>query len=623
MRRSCLILAKAAFVALVGTVLISAAPAPGPIPLPQADVSYTCDSDTTWHDANSKYTCQGGTVCKAGQIGNPCVWPFTSGAAAPAVGSGGQAATDAVAPAVSDAHSPTAVAAPTASLQETVGSEVASTDTASAPRSSSPSSDVSDTASDMPSDPVGSDGIGSPTSSLGADLAAGLPTTSAEAVPAGATSQGASTADAASNVTGSAPIDSTSPPDASSVTATVSGSAAEPSGNSTISVGGGGGDAGGRFVAYWQSYDNFGTESTPPAIPDLTGVTHVILAFVEMRPWDGEAVDTQASGAGAAPGGYEFQYSTDGNFTPDTVKQIKAKGVKVSAALGGWSDKGPGPIATMVRGGEASIDQFVEKAKGLVDAFGLDGLDLDWEFPTQSDSAGEISLLKKMRAKMPNAILSVALGARVDTSDAAAYTSDSIKQLNDIVDMYNVMTYDYVNRYSTVSDYQAGGKVVETVMKYYSGQDIDMKKCNIGFPLNAKYFKLPSLCTNGPLGCPLGGRAMYETNGVDNYSSGWLRFNPAIDKTLGTVVEAKMKQVRPQFDARPKSGTAPDPADLSQAWVDETNQMFWTWLEPSDISGVCQKWKSQVGGMMVWALNQDTEGVRGGPHLQAIADCLG
>lgn len=78
------------------------------------------------------------------------------------------------------------------------------------------------------------------------------------------------------------------------------------------------------------------------------------------------------------------------------------------------------------------------------------------------------------------------------------------------------MTYDYVNRYSTATEQQAGNRVVTTVMDYYEKQGITMEKCNVGFPMNAKYFTLTETCdSSNPIGCSLPGREYYEDNGVD------------------------------------------------------------------------------------------------------------
>nr|XP_031863499.1 uncharacterized protein CI109_000749 [Kwoniella shandongensis]KAA5530571.1 hypothetical protein CI109_000749 [Kwoniella shandongensis] len=663
-------LVLAAFTALISsTLLTSAAPAPAPAPAPQADVSYTCDGDNAWHDASQKYTCPAGTVCKSGVVGNPCVWPDggsasnSSGATAvaaavtpTAASMTSDSATDAVSASDDTAVSHSAGTAGTAAMSAgdsaasdspsvSSGLSTASTGSSSSSEDADGSSaggattSVASAGDTTASEPSAVDDLAStPSTSDSASADAGAAGASVSASTSDSVSAGADAGEAAST-TDSASAGSATPTGAISGNATTTGSvpdtfnstttATTTSSNSTIT---GGVTGGNRFVAYWDNYDNLspsgsagtlsGDGSDGPPIPDLTGVTHVVLSFVDMTSWNTGTAAPALTGIGTATGGYQFEYSTDGNFSPSTVKQIKAKGggIKVMAALGGWGFDGP--IGVAVKAGDSGIDAFTDKVKGFYDAFGLDGIDIDWEFPTADEVDGLVKLVKSIKTKLPNCNLSIALGARVDTSDVAAYTSGSLSQLNSLVDMYNVMTYDYVNRYSDKTDYQAGGKVVNTVMSYYKAQGIDMSKCNIGFPTNAKYFQQVSSCsTSNPLGCALGGKAVYETNG-DNGLSGWLRFNKAIDSTLGETVGAKMNEVRPQFDARPQTGTAPNPSDYSQAWYDEAHQTFWTWLEPSDIAAVCKEWKGQVGGMMVWALNQDTNGLQGGDHIKAITDCL-
>lgn len=171
------------------------------------------------------------------------------------------------------------------------------------------------------------------------------------------------------------------------------------------------------------------------------------------------------------------------------------------------------------------------------------------------------------------------------------------------------MTYDYVNRYSTTTEQQAGNRVVTTVMDYYEQQGITMEKCNVGFPMNAKYFTLTEACdSSNPIGCFLPGTDYYEDSGVDNYKSGWVRFNPGLDSTLGTKGTEWATKMRAQWEARPIDGSTEITADVSNAWVDETNNVFWTWLSDSDMKTTCQNWvtSGKVGGAMVWSLNQVT-----------------
>ncbi|ODN96311.1 hypothetical protein I350_08333 [Cryptococcus amylolentus CBS 6273] len=533
-------LKAATLFALLTGLAVQAAPAP------QSSTSVTCDSDSQWHDDYQTQTCPTGTVCQADAGGNPCVWPSSSSS------SGSGAATGV-----------TSAAAATSAEDVGASASVAGGASSSVVVGGASSSAVVGGASSVAG---------------GASSASGAAATSAGA----ASSAVAGSSGAAGSATGSAA--------ASSGTASTTTNSTSTSSNGT------------RYVLYWDNYANMGGVEAS----QLTGATHVILCTIRLNLSYDPFADMTSWATKVDSAAMAFESSSDGNFDSSTASTLKGmvSGLKVTGALGGWGLDTP--MATAVQGGDSTIETFVDNAVAFAKAFNLDGIDIDWEFPAASDVPNLVTFLTKLKAGLPDdSIISVALGARVDTTDAAAYTTDTFSQLTDLVDMWNVMTYDYVNRYSNKTEQQGGGRVVETVMDYYEKQGIDMNKVNIGFAMNAKYFTGVTNCTtDNPIGCTLPGQSYYEDDGEDNRKSGWLRFNSDLDSTLGTDGTTWMEKVRPQFEARPTDGSTEIADDVSQAWYDEDNQTFWTWLEPSDMSSVCSTWKSKVGGMMVWSANQ-------------------
>jgi len=61
----------------------------------------------------------------------------------------------------------------------------------------------------------------------------------------------------------------------------------------------------------------------------------------------------------------------------------------------------------------------------------------------------------------------------------------------------------------------------------------------------------------------------------------------------------------------------------ASSWADVNNRMFWTWTTPKDIEQSCADHMKDAGGVMVWSINQDMNGASGGPHMAAIANCVG
>ncbi|WVQ62641.1 uncharacterized protein L199_000788 [Kwoniella botswanensis] len=415
----------------------------------------------------------------------------------------------------------------------------------------------------------------------------------------------------ASSVAGSA----TSTASASVPTSsTVSGNTTTSSNSTTSSSGSAPG--GTRFVGYWENYSNLGgVEAT-----QMDGITHVILSFIDMSSWSASSAS--------------FAESSNGNFdatTADTLRGMSS-GVKVTAALGGWGlDE---PIKTAADGGEAAIKTFVQNAQSVVKLLNLDGLDLDWEFPTAAQQPAFVSMVKQLKAAIQeiksDGILSVAIGSRTTQKspttgamDVDAMTSDTFSELNDVVDMWNVMAYDFVNRYDTKTGHQSGGKVVEDTLKFYEGVGIDLQKINIGFLNTAKYFTLTETCfASEPIGCPMGGVDFFETGGKDNGKSGWLRYNAELDQGLGEYAAINAEMRSQSWANKPDDSQTAFQAEKAHAWYDEAKKVFWTWTTADDNKAICEEYKSKVGGMFVWSMNQDENGKAGGSHMQALAECV-
>ena len=62
------------------------------------------------------------------------------------------------------------------------------------------------------------------------------------------------------------------------------------------------------------------------------------------------------------------------------VTALRAKGIKVLIALGGWNDSLGDKYSRLVNDPSARA-KFVQAAVEFIDRFGFDGLDLDWEYP--------------------------------------------------------------------------------------------------------------------------------------------------------------------------------------------------------------------------------------------------
>jgi chitinase len=115
-------------------------------------------------------------------------------------------------------------------------------------------------------------------------------------------------------------------------------------------------------------------------------------------------------------------------------------------SLGGWYE-GSEKYSDMAK--DAALrHEFVQSVIEFLNHWKFDGLDLDWEYPgnrggdKKVDKDNYILLLRELRAEFDKHgfLLTAAVSAGKPTMDKAY---DDIPALNELLDFYNVMTYDY------------------------------------------------------------------------------------------------------------------------------------------------------------------------------------
>jgi chitinase len=168
---------------------------------------------------------------------------------------------------------------------------------------------------------------------------------------------------------------------------------------------------------------------------------------------------------------YELMWvEPNDNETIANITKMKAAApkMKVIASIGGWNF--PSAFWSKMSATSESRAKFVKSAAAFLQKYKLDGIDIDWEFPTSSardnavkisckqfrtvhdaggskdDTQNIVALFKDMRGGMPTASISFAAPANVDHAVLA-----SCKELAAYLDYFHIMTYDY-----TVSDVPGG-----------------------------------------------------------------------------------------------------------------------------------------------------------------------
>ena len=174
------------------------------------------------------------------------------------------------------------------------------------------------------------------------------------------------------------------------------------------------------------------TENSP-ALPDVTLLTHINYAH-------GRFVDKKAGDGGI--------YIETPNSNPDLFRQVIARKsqnprLKVMLMIGGWGDKADG--FSMMARDATKRTTFCQSVKSLLNLYGFDGVDIDWEFPTQT--AGGVNGASPDDTKNFNLVLKE-LREALGTKKIISYASSSSANYVDwptamkYIDYVNVMTYD-------------------------------------------------------------------------------------------------------------------------------------------------------------------------------------
>jgi GH18 family chitinase len=197
-----------------------------------------------------------------------------------------------------------------------------------------------------------------------------------------------------------------------------------------------------RVVGYFESWTNL-EEYVP-----YDYLTHVNYAFL---------VPTSDGGLG----------SNDTAQIRNLVGFAHAKNVKVSISVGGWND-GDDSGLQAIASSPATRAVFINNLMAFVEANGLDGVDMDWEFP-EGASNEYAALMSELSAR---------LRAQGKLLTAAVWGWDAMgvpASVFPYLDFVNLMAYDNGTPHSTYND-------AEDAIAYWKNRGLSKDKIVLGVP---------------------------------------------------------------------------------------------------------------------------------------------
>ena len=213
-------------------------------------------------------------------------------------------------------------------------------------------------------------------------------------------------------------------------------------------------------------------------------VAHYLVGY--MPSWQGEADALQYTRLTHI--NYAFVVpspSGDGSLgsveNPSKLKQIveqgHAHGVKVSIAVGGWTDlknSGFEILSSTSSGREIFADNLME----FLHKYDLDGVDIDWEYPQGTVQSQHYNLMMQLLAERLHAKGKILSAAVADDPENGGGIPEETFQY---VDFLNIMAYD-----GEGEDGHSPYSLAESALDYWLERGLPQAKAVLGVPFYAR-----------------------------------------------------------------------------------------------------------------------------------------
>ncbi|CAE6496434.1 unnamed protein product, partial [Rhizoctonia solani] len=256
-------------------------------------------------------------------------------------------------------------------------------------------------------------------------------------------------------------------------------------------------------IGYFVNWGIYARAFYPQNI-DASTLTHILYSFADVDPSTGtvKLSDPDADQVKHYDGD---SWSETGNNLYGNFKQLyllkqKNRSLKVLLSIGGWTYSQAGHFNFVTDASARAT--FISSAISLLEDNGLDGIDIDYEYPSAGAQAqGYAALLSELRTALnTHATKKGETNPYQITAAVPAgksnYANLLISQMDPSLTFWNLMAYDYAGSWSTTSDDQANlygptnsDTETDSAIKYYIANGATTSKLVMGMPLYGRAFE--------------------------------------------------------------------------------------------------------------------------------------
>ncbi|KAL5313276.1 hypothetical protein ACEPPN_019009 [Leptodophora sp. 'Broadleaf-Isolate-01'] len=259
-----------------------------------------------------------------------------------------------------------------------------------------------------------------------------------------------------------------------------------------------------RTAAYYANWDIYQRKFFPKDLP-VDQLTHVLYAFANINPITGQVFlsDPEADTSNQFD---DLTANQTGAQLYGCLGQLhslkKNRNLKVLLSIGGatYSQNFAGPASS-----EQGRTLFASSALDLVKNLGLDGLDINWEYPVdEAEAADLVLLLKETREQLDQYGDSLHTKYHFELTFAAPagpsnYRKLDMESMDQYLDFWNLMAYDYAGSWLVpkITGHQANlfsaGDAstpfdTKSSVDYYTSHGVASDKIVLGMPIYGRSF---------------------------------------------------------------------------------------------------------------------------------------